>query len=320
MPPVPGGSTTLTQRQAIGALTHDAGVSVGMSYTSGGSGASLQEGADRFTDLFGLSNAIKGYNYDGGWLNIPSDTLNNMVNPTLDAGHPVEFGISRTGGVHAVLCDGDGYGYNISTLYHHLNMGWGGYQDAWYNNLPTIDAGIYTYDAVDECIYNIYTIGSGEIISGRVTDSGDAPVSGVAIAATPGGHTDTTDSNGIYALAKIASNTTFTITATKGGYIFSQKEQATGYSNSDVFWNPAVGNVWGVNFVGFEGCQWTGTVSAAWNLAGNWSDASIPDSGTDVLISPATNQPTISSSAECTSLLIENGGKLTIEDDVLTIM
>jgi hypothetical protein len=77
---------------------------------------------------------------------------------------------SNTG--HAVLCDG--YGYNYSTLYHHLNMGWNGIDDAWYN-LPVIDADT-GFNAITSCLYNIYTSGSGEIISGRVFDSEDNPV------------------------------------------------------------------------------------------------------------------------------------------------
>ena len=32
---------------------------------------------------------------------------------------------------HEVIVDG--YGYNSATLYHHLNLGWTGMADAWYN-------------------------------------------------------------------------------------------------------------------------------------------------------------------------------------------
>ncbi len=314
MPLAPGGGITRIQRKAIGALTHDAGVSVNMQYTSSGSGASNSRVVTRLIDLFDYSNAINGYYYNGGWKNIPSDTLNNMVIPNLDSGYPVQFGIGLEGasGGHAILCDG--YGYNVSTLYHHLNMGWGGYYDAWYN-LPEIKAG-YTFDSVKSCLYNIYTSGSGEIISGRVTDNVGSPLSGVAISATPGGHTDVTDVNGIFALAKIASNTTFTLTATKAGYVFSPREQATGKS----YYSSYVGNVWGVDFDGLEGCRWTGDVNRVWNRAGNWSDGSIPDDATDVLISLEPKQPIIRSrAAECNSITIESG-TLTLKDNVLTIM
>ena len=49
------------------------------------------------------------------------------------------------------------------------------------------------------CIYNVYTNGSGEIISGRVTDPAGAAISGASVtAARTGGGTNmaTTDSNG----------------------------------------------------------------------------------------------------------------------------
>ncbi len=130
---VPDSRLTTAQRQAIGALTHDAGVSVSMSYTNTGSGAVILEAATRFVSTFGYSSSKTGYNSN---VDLPATQRNHMVNPNLDAGYPVMFGIFGNNGGHAVV--GDGYGYNASTLYHHLNMGWSGYDDAWYN-LPTID-------------------------------------------------------------------------------------------------------------------------------------------------------------------------------------
>ncbi len=64
--------------------------------------------------------------------------------------------LKRTGGGHVVLADG--YGYNNSTLYHHLNMGWSGSDDVWYA-LPLVDA-YYTYTSFSGCVYNVYTSGS----------------------------------------------------------------------------------------------------------------------------------------------------------------
>ena len=66
------------------------------------------------------------------------DGLNGMINPNLDSNNPVILGIDDSqGDGHAVVADG--YGYKSSTLYHHLNMGWDGEDDVWYN-LPNIDA------------------------------------------------------------------------------------------------------------------------------------------------------------------------------------
>ena len=54
--------------------------------------------------------------------------------------------IRRPGGGHAVVADG--YGYQHTTLYHHLNMGWNGFDDAWYN-LPDVNATYRTYTVIN---------------------------------------------------------------------------------------------------------------------------------------------------------------------------
>ena len=134
MPLAPDCSTTLAQREAIGDLTYDAGVAVKMDYESDGSGAYISDAATAMVDTFGYSNAIKG----GDEIDNIGDGLDGMINPNLDYGNPVILGISDfEGDGHAVVADG--YGYQSSTLYHHLNMGWDGDDDVWYN-LPNIDA------------------------------------------------------------------------------------------------------------------------------------------------------------------------------------
>ncbi|MCK4886670.1 MAG: C10 family peptidase, partial [Planctomycetes bacterium] len=238
----PDCSTTLAQHQAIGALCYDAGVSVGMDYASAGSGADTMATKDALTSTFGYSNARKGYNSGS---NIGAG-LNGMVNPNLDAGLPVIFGITGSSGGHAILTDG--YGYNSSTLYHHLNMGWAGSSDAWYD-LPSIVTTSYTFTSVYKCVYNIYVSGSGEIISGRVTDLGGNPVSGVSIVGQRSGggtYNDTTDANGIYALAKVPSSSSYTITATKAGHLFAPQNVTTSTSTD---YGSTSGNRWAISFV-----------------------------------------------------------------------
>jgi hypothetical protein len=257
--------STLSHRQAIGRLTHDAGVSVNMSYASGGSGSDTLKIADRLKTPFGYSNAVKGYNSGS---NISSSTRNTMTNPNLDAGYPVIFGITGSGG-HAII--GDGYGYNSSTLYHHLNMGWGGYQDAWYN-LPNINSSI-SFNSVYKVVYNIYTSGSGEIISGRVVDQIENPISGVTVTAQRSGggsYSDTTDSRGIYAISKIPSSSSYTVSASKSGYTFSSQSTSTSTSTDYA----GVGNRWGINFTASGGGRLTigEAVDAAalpWSTSGN---------------------------------------------------
>ena len=190
-----------------------------------------------------------------------------MVNPNLDAGYPTLLGIRGSAGGHAIVCDG--YGYNSATLYHHLNLGWGAspstlLDNAWYN-LPTIDTSWTTFDVQYKVIYNVYTTGSGEIISGRVTDGAGTPISGVTVTATGSGgpYTATTNANGIYALPKVASGATYSVSASKTGYTFSSNPQSvtTGTSVSttsppsipggipSVTPSTTTGNKWGISFV-----------------------------------------------------------------------
>ncbi|NDY57988.1 DUF1080 domain-containing protein [Desulfovibrio sulfodismutans] len=239
----PGASTTTAQRQAIGALTADAGVSVNMDYCSDASGTDTLYAASAFRNTFGYSNAMRGLN---NYSNLPTANRNAMVNPNLDAGYPVLFGITGDGG-HAIV--GDGYGYDSSTMYHHLNMGWSGSNNLWYN-LPTIDTTYYNFNSVYKCVYNVYKTGTGEIISGRVTNSTGTPIAGATVTATRSGggtYTDTTDAKGIYALSKVPSASNYTISVSKAGYTFTSKSATTGTSTNDTI---TTGNVWGVNFTG----------------------------------------------------------------------
>lgn len=241
----PDAITPESQRQAIGALTYDTGVAVKTFYSFSGSGANNRDVPSALTNTFGFSNARYAYNNHPN-LSIPSPNLNHMINPNLDARFPVLLGIIDASNLgHEVVVDG--YGYSSDTLYHHLNLGWTGIADAWYN-LPTVSAG-YNFNSAIECIYNVFTEGSGEIISGRVLDAAGNPVDGAAITAsrTQGEiHSATSDSQGIYALAKIPAASTYTITASKPGYDFFPQTVSTGTS---VDGNIATGNLWGIDFV-----------------------------------------------------------------------
>jgi hypothetical protein len=239
---VPNSSITTAQRQAIGALTHDAGVSVSMSYTSSGSGTDTLAAGAAFRDVFGYAYSREGYSSGD---NFAGEALNKMVNPNLDADLPVLLGITGSVGGHAIVCDG--YGYDSSTMYHHLNMGWSGSDDAWYN-LPTIDSS-YSFTSVYKCVYNVFPNFTGEIISGRVLDANGDPLAGVTVTASPdsSGATiaDTTDANGIYGLAGVSANTDYTVIPLLDGYSFTWARVSTGLSGR---YTTTCGNVWGTDF------------------------------------------------------------------------
>jgi len=251
---VPNCSTTSAQREAIGALCYDVGLAARTHYSSSGGAVYFDQReaiGNNLKNIFGYSNGIYGCNGCAqGNFNDIGVGLAGMVNPNLDAGYPIVLTVHHTswGLGHAILCDG--YGYDYSTLYHHLNMGWDGIDDAWYN-LPTIDSSP-SYNTVNGCLYNIYTSGSGEIISGRITDSAGNAISGATVTAQiTGGETYTaiTNSKGIYALSKVPSASTYTISVTKISYSFDDKSVTTGTS---VDTGSASGNRLGIDFQGNE--------------------------------------------------------------------
>ncbi|NCC93825.1 MAG: hypothetical protein EOM10_11155, partial [Opitutae bacterium] len=200
-----------SQWAMIGALCYDAGVGARMSYSSGGSSADLANAADALLDIFEYANAHYVY-YSSGMV---ATNFRFILDSNLAGKAPVIMGVSRTGGGHAVVCDG--FGYSSGTPYHHINMGWGGSDDAWYN-LPTIDAG-YTYTVIDCLIFNVFTNSAGELISGRVLDNEGAPVSGATVSATPAGGgaaiSAVTDLRGYYGVV-VPSSATYNLSASDG--------------------------------------------------------------------------------------------------------
>lgn len=258
MPLVPETTTTESQRQAIGALCHDAGLTVNMSYSNSGSGAAMRKIHSAFKTFFGYSCAYYGigsYDLPGtsgkelSPLSMPTANLNQMMNPGLDAGYPSIIGIDGPYAGHAVVVDG--YGCQDHTLYHHLNMGWYGRDNAWYA-LPDVNS-VPAFSVVDACIYNIFPYGSGEIISGRVLDYLDAPVNGALVTASLNGLVfayDYTNERGIYALEHLPSKATYTVLAQKHGFSYAPKLIYAGISTSqgEPGMTGITGNVWGVDF------------------------------------------------------------------------
>lgn len=242
MPLVPDENITETQRQAIGALTHDAGVTVGMSYSAGASGSDTLQTGVSLEDTFGYAEAVRGRRLFG--LNMAGDLLNTMVNPNLDAGLPAILGITGEAGGHAIVTDG--YGYQDNTLYHHLNMGWSGSYNIWYN-LPSIETFV-DFDSVYKVVYNISPDGDGEIVSGRIVDDAGRPVSGASVMATTDSvcYLAETNDRGIYSFKGMPSDTDMVISASKSGYSFTSCSVSTERSEDS---SANCGNVWGADLI-----------------------------------------------------------------------
>jgi len=171
MPLVPDSSMTVAQRQAIGKLTSDVGICCNMDYASDGSSSGGYMLADAFTNHFGYASAqVANWKTDHS---LSADVKKALLS-NFDAGLPVALGLDGDGG-HEIV--GDGYGYSDGTLYIHFNMGWGGYDDAWYAP-PAMENTQYNFSIIDGVVYNVFTNQplNTVICSGRVLDANGVPV------------------------------------------------------------------------------------------------------------------------------------------------
>jgi len=223
MPLVPNSTITDAQRQAIGKLTSDIGICVGMDYDTEENGGSSSSGymlAEAFTNRFGYANALAA-----AWSTDISgnDNMKNALLSNFDAGLPVAIGLSGAGG-HEIV--GDGYGYSGDTLYLHFNMGWSGSDDAWY--APPNMAGTCNFSVLNGFVCNVFTNSADKgavICSGRVLDAGGAPIANAAVSIKKGTgsilKSATTNAKGIYAIALTgvpSAQTAYTLTATSGNF------------------------------------------------------------------------------------------------------
>lgn len=261
MPLAPGTSTPDAARQAISALMADAGATVQMDYSTCVSGAYQWFAASALTDVFGFSNAVWNSGGPTAAYSMSAEQYRNAINTNLDAGLPVMLTISNSSAGHEVVADG--YGYEDATPYYHCNMGWDGLWDVWYN-LPVIDPEGSPFTTVWTIIYNIYTTGGGEVVSGRVSDKDGQAIADVAVTITNQRDTKDaltvkTNANGLFAFSKLASNTAFALTAAKAGWSFPPQYATTGVSLSPTGDNQGnitnyglnlCGNFWGADFTG----------------------------------------------------------------------
>ncbi len=178
----PTQSSSEETRKAIGLLTSDAGRAVGMAYSSGESGSFTFKAAKMMGDVFNYGQSVCVMNnttFSSVGSLTEKRTIGKVIFSNLDAGYPVILGVSGDGG-HEICADG--YGYHNQTPYVHLNMGWSGSCDIWYN-LPEITCSAsMSFNSVDDAVYNMIPDGAGKgIVSGRVVDEEGKAVDGAIV-------------------------------------------------------------------------------------------------------------------------------------------
>ena len=207
-------SLSLDQKRAVGRLCYDFGVATKMNWGplpegSGTLGILLDEA---FRDVFGYASAVAYSHVDGDVM--PDALVERAILANLDAQSPVALNLDG----HTAVADG--YGYASGTLYTHINLGWGGIGNVWYN-LPEVEVdengARYSSSILDGVVYNIHPTKTGELLTGRVLDGNGDPVAGATVTAVGGGAivSTTTDARGIYAL-RMAGGRTWTVVATDG--------------------------------------------------------------------------------------------------------
>ena len=212
-------------RKAIGMLTYNCGLAVKMKYAGSGSGASTGDAAEAFKKSFNYANAdcvtVDQYS--------PSSALKGGLLPCLDAAQPCCSEVKR----HEVVSDG--YAFSEGCLFVHMNMGWGGHNDAYYRQYI-----IGHNRALRAVICNVSTNDIPRYASGRVTDVLGNPVEGATVRASIpayGGYAATeqtvsTDSRGIYAIRVQSGNCIISISAAKEGSLVRQESCTAKISTS----------------------------------------------------------------------------------------
>jgi len=241
--------------QAIGKLTYDCGVAVGMEYgisDTGGSGILTSEAGRipaALKEKFSYTNALLNQSKGPLSSTAVSPARQQTILANLDAGCPVMLLITGNGG-HAVVADGYGYSGDEKDAYVHLNMGWAGQCDVWYN-LPLINTSdnpehFSGFDTINSVVYNVFPTNVGEIVSGHVTTNDAAGVahaiSNLVVTATDdfGNVYETTTSKyGVYAFI-VPAGRSYRIYTTLGEKIGEAFTGVISASDGD-----GVGNSWG---------------------------------------------------------------------------
>ena len=275
MPLVPTDESSLseTQRQAIGKICYDAGVTVGMWYDSSISQAYVEFAHGPFLETFGYASANSAFCVEQAGVVLTTEEIQGTLLANFDAGFPCIVGVGGyygNGCAHAVV--GDGYGYSDGNLYCHYECGWEGDHDFWF--LGPVNEHYYNCGfTVFSVSYNIFPEADGPLVTGRVLDADGRAIAGARVTATveeSGVVTFTTNvtasANGVYAVMVPAGAASVRVSAENGGVSSLTNEVAVSACESVVvsdYYN------WGCDGENICGNSWGNTLVVGGFSAGS---------------------------------------------------
>jgi hypothetical protein len=284
MPATLSSSSSGTQIAAVGRLMADMGVLFHMDYGCNSSGASPDYMISGLPTYFGYKNTIQKISRT----NYTATNFFNAIKAELDASppRPVFFAMMETtGGGHAVVADG--YQTGVTNMMH-INMGWGGQNNSYYDINNNWTAG-YTWiatsqwayigiqpNSVASCSYSLNSTSLSAGTSGQTGTVGVSTSSSCAWSASSNASwiTVTSGSSGTgsgtfgFSVAANSGSSARTGTMTIAGQTFAvtQAGASCSYSIAPVGNNLASPNATSgsVSLTTGSSCSWNATSNTSW--------------------------------------------------------
>jgi YD repeat-containing protein len=141
-------SSSSTEIDAVARLMSDFGIAANMDYGCTGSGAFPEDAKNALVSYFGYDPGATLYDRSS----YTATSFFSLIKDEIDASRPVLFGMQAADGSggHAIVIDG----YQTGTVNQvHINMGWGGSFDGYYDISNNWTTDSYTWDATSQEFY-----------------------------------------------------------------------------------------------------------------------------------------------------------------------
>ncbi len=137
-------SSTLLEREAVARLVFHCGVALNMNYESRGSTADTRDVPEALKDYF---------RYTGRYVNSSAADFYPLLKEEMIQERPAQLAISTQSGLgHSVAVDG----YFEYNGYFHLNMGWNGKNNGWYDLAGSFD--VSGYSIVNGAVLHMFPV------------------------------------------------------------------------------------------------------------------------------------------------------------------